>query len=351
MGIFKRKGFKYPEDLEKITCYYDATMMLKHLTLNQFWMFKHPTRHGIDYLKDVRLIWLERACHNMQRNALKSIYCSKQEKQEIITEIEAVNTDSGIVYYEHIIAKKTGRRVCGVPRKGYPEGWYCMQWAGAGTIHRGYGRCHLHEKALTVAGKSDFYQKMRAIKKIRSFNDITEAAESLSDHNKGLDSDIEYIGMAYQMTVNRIIKESESSKINDKDRAYISEANIRLLKDVATSAANIKKTKHFIESRGMIPVTQVKAIILQVLEKVVEGENAETQERIARRAMRLEGDLILPVMEENTDAIPDVKRGRKIFENIKDKVFEGADYDEVSPQEAKVNNQGVYSDEDMNGRA
>lgn len=331
MGLIKKKGFNYPDDINSIKKEIDAFSAITQMTAQDFVRFKYPTKFGLPFIKDKRVTWLERACHDYQNLRKISFY---NKVRANVRQEQVVSQDGKCI--DVFINETNGRKVCGALLKGAPEGYKCLAAAGQGTSHKGWGKCRIHEREQDAMEQVQFWEFLRSVNKARNLGDIAKQAQELSIYEAEFKADIDYLIWARQVIIEQIKRTSENI-----DAPFISNKDAYLLKDVTLAIANIKKTKHFVESRGMIPVTQIGTIITQVLELVTQGEDDAVKLRIANRAASIRGDLLLPVMEEDARALPEPREARErvmgsILKKIKNVATNSANWSDVAPLTAET---------------
>jgi len=311
MGLVKKKGFNYPDDIHIIKEEPDAFGAITLMTAQDFVRFKYPTKFGLPFIKDQRITWLERACHNYQN--LRKIDHFNRHRPSVRKEQMISETGK---YLDIFINEDTNKKVCGSLLKGAPEGYLCLKDAGAGTSHRGWGRCHIHEREQDSMEQVRFWEFLRSVNKARNLGDIAKQAQELAPYEAEFKADIDYL-----IWVRQIIIENIKATAEAVEKPFVSNKDASLLKDITLAIANIKKSKHFVESRGMVPVSQIGTIITQVLELVTQGEEDAVKLRIANRAASIRGDLLLPVLEEDARALPEPNQERqRIMGSILNKI-------------------------------
>ena len=55
---------------------------------------------------------------------------------------------------------KRTKRICGTQRNDYPEGYVCLNPAGDGTDHPGYGQCTYHDRQITNPNNTGLWENL-----------------------------------------------------------------------------------------------------------------------------------------------------------------------------------------------
>jgi len=126
------------------------------------------------------------------------------------------------------------KRICGAKREGIPEEYPCLEPAGAGTTHKGVGKCVKHDKALQKSLKKvNTYEIIINDKEPKNLLDYLTAVSTLDpEHLTSLDPEIQLLQGIVSKYINQV-----------KDAENVSMKQLDDLSKVLSRLGNLKKDK------------------------------------------------------------------------------------------------------------
>jgi len=337
MSINNKKGFT-DSDLWMVRCREDAVKAVQRMTGEQFDVY--VKRKSLD----IRIKWIVQQARKYERYNVEHRIMSHADISQPDIYLMPIYDKNNNIAFRQPILRTTGVNICGARLKGMPKGWYCQIPAGKGTTHFNYGRCNMHDSELPTVEKKNFWTGLKLIGKAKTFNDFIDSTKDTSEIEQAIDSDLKHLYLIRKIALNQVQKDM------DDDDVLPSNKLLNLLKEITSAIVATKKTKHFVESRGMIPATQIPQMIIQILEAVTEGEDVATRQRIVRKAMNLQDDIIFPYIDD-PNFVPQYNRVpvKNSMRKARSVLGDGGDFMDAAPKKAIIV-AGEYSDEYQRGQ-
>ena len=290
-----------------VTDFQSACKTIKYMT---YWEYEY-IHHGNLYELSRKHFDVPLKSIELLKGATKH-YCSLRKLARVYDKtynkkpkIEKTKLAGGWVEYWLISKDKPKKKICGYPQKGAPAGFNCINKAGAGTIHPGYGYCMRHDRLLEdPKERGKFWTSLGKLHAVSSIGVMIDRARQVEETSVDLmDTEIAYLGVARQSILQKM--ESEEKYATDpylaKDLAWINEV-----------MAKVKALRTKIEREEWMPPDKVLSFMLKVLETVTKGEEKDVVLRIAARAKAII-DSEIPGTDPSR-ALPEYNRDQEMSE-------------------------------------
>lgn len=192
------------------------------------------------------------------------------------------------------------KRICGVQKRGWPEGYVCENEAGKGTEHFGYGPCNLHEPKVVVKRRSMW-------KRIHDEDpdvapSLNEALGKVEKIEKGELSNISHdIELLYALLFKQL-EAKEGKEWTAEQSAYT--------KEIIMDIVKAKEAKNRMEKSTLVSPKLLRDFIHQVFAVIQQTISSEQESRKVME--RILDSVIIPLN-------PEKSHGEKVAKMLRNK--------------------------------
>jgi len=211
------------------------------------------------------------------------------------------------------------KRICGRQKSSFPEGYVCLNEAGKGTPHIGYGLCSSHERILPQTHKVSLWRQIRAEnpKIMPTLGEALDISDRIEDEDlKNVNDDIRMLYALLQVHLD--CKKSEWQK----DRA---DHALNLVKEIIKA----KETKSRIEKTILLDPRSISAFLQQVF-SIIKKSLTETDARLIMQTIYT--DIVIPMNQKGS-------KGEAVAQHFAEKFgakIKNASYRDVTNDEEKT---------------
>lgn len=203
------------------------------------------------------------------------------EKYPVPPRIEVVDK-----YEVYLLDSKGNRvkRICGKKRRGYPDGYVCLNYAGMGTIHKGIGYCSNHDprSGRKLYMEMEEINKKLATKGKKLFPTVKEGMELAEIIN----DDMNDLSMQVKIIMGLLMAELT------KEDVTLDNASIYKIIDLVREVRNLKESHYKIKKDSALDLRVISAFIDKIFSVI--AANAELV--VARSIMeKIRTDVIIPI--------------------------------------------------------
>lgn len=179
--------------------------------------------------------------------------------------------------YEVYLIDSKGReskRICGTQRNSMPEGYYCVNVAGEGTDHPGWGQCQYHDRQLSNGQNTGLWLTLnRQAGLPANLLEYYQNAEVISEeHLSTVDDDIKALYALQTYILSRRRDENEDG--------YITNQDIDLVMKLTDKIFKAKELRVKLKKEVSLDTTTVKAFVDQIFKIIMANAAKNVGKRI-----------------------------------------------------------------------